>query len=168
MKLVLSENITKETYIDYIDEWKEHGELLIPSALNQDYETFLTCTEREKELNKKDLSSGRVPNDTYFLIEDNGYIIGAVNLRYEMTETLLKMGGHVSFGIRPLMRNKGYAFIMLKLAFNILRPMGMPRVLITCIRGHKSCQGTMKKVAAKLENSYELDGQVIDRYWVNL
>ncbi len=168
MKFVLSEDITKETYMDYIDEWRTQDEFLIPSTLNQTYEEFCALIESEKNLTKIDLSLGRVPNETYFLLEDNGYIIGAVNLRYEMTEELLKKGGHVSFGIRPAMRNNGYAFIMLKLAFNILRPKGMTRILITCTRGNKPCQVAMKKVGAKLENSYESDGKVIDRYWVNL
>lgn len=168
MKLVLSEYIVKETYNDYIKEWKEEKEILIPSTLNQDYDAFCTFIENEKNPSDESTLSGRVPNETYFLTEDNGYIIGAVNLRYEMTEVLLKKGGHVSFGIRPTMRNKGYAFIMLKLAFNILRPKGMTKILITCTRGNKPCLGTMKKVGAKLENAYEEDGQVIDRYWINL
>ncbi len=168
MKFVLSEDITKESYIDYINEWKAEGEPLIPSTLNQNYEEFCALTENEKHLTNNDLDPGRVPNETYFFIEDNGYIIGAVNLRYEITDVLLKKGGHLSFGIRPAMRNKGYAFIMLKLAFNILRPKGMSRALITCTRGNKPCQVAMKKVGAKLENSYELDGKVIDRYWINL
>ncbi|NLB20264.1 MAG: GNAT family N-acetyltransferase [Clostridium sp.] len=168
MKLVLSHEITKETYEDYIDEWKQEKEDLIPSTLNQDYNDFCILIEKEKSLEHVDPLQGRVPNETYFLVEDNGYIIGAVNLRYEMTEVLLKKGGHLSFGIRPAMRNKGYAFIMLKLAFNVLRPKGMTKILITCIRGNKPCQGAMKKVGAILENSYELDDYVIDRYWVKL
>ena len=168
MKLVLSQEITKENYDDYIDEWKKSKEVLIPSTLNQSYGDFCAFTKKEQSLDLKDAISGRVPNETYFLVEANGYIIGAVNLRYEMTEVLLKKGGHISLGIRPSMRNKGYAFIMLKLAFNIMRPKGMTKILMTCVRGNKSCQGTMKKVGAKLENSYEIDDYVIDRYWVNL
>lgn len=168
MKLVLFQDITKEAYQDYIYEWKQSHELLVPSTLNQGYEDLCDFTKKELELSGENKNTNRVPNETYFLIEDNGYIIGAVNLRYEMTEVLLKRGGHLSFGIRPAMRNKGYAFIMLKLAFNILRPKGMTKILITCIRGNKPCQGAMKKVGAKLENSYEQDGEVIDRYWVKL
>lgn len=167
MKFVLSDVITKEAYDDYIRDWNAQDETLIPSTLNQDYPSFCAFIAQEKEDLAKE-SSKRVPNETYFLIEDNGYIIGAINLRYEMTEVLLKKGGHISFGIRPTMRNKGYAFIMLKLAFNVLRPKGMTKALITCTRGNKPCLEIMKKISAKLENSYELNGQVIDRYWVNL
>lgn len=111
---------------------------------------------------------GMVRAETLFLIEDNGYIIGAINLRYAMTEDLLKLGGHLSFGIRPEERKKGYAFIMVKLALNRLRISGITRALVTITRDNKAAQKTIRKIGGKLENAYESKGTVIDRYWISL
>ncbi|WP_242694192.1 GNAT family N-acetyltransferase [Proteiniclasticum aestuarii] len=106
--------------------------------------------------------------ETLFLVEDNGYIIGAINLRYAMTDDLLKLGGHMSFGIRPEERQKGYAFIMVKLALNRLRTSGITRALVTITRDNKAAQKTIRKIGGKLENAYESNGTVIDRYWISL
>lgn len=111
---------------------------------------------------------GMVRAETLFLVEDNGYIIGAINLRYAMTEDLLKLGGHMSFGIRPEERKKGYAFIMVKLALNRLRISGITRALVTITRDNKAAQKTIRKIGGKLENAYESKGTVIDRYWISL
>lgn len=111
---------------------------------------------------------GMVRAETLFLVEDNGYIIGAINLRYAMTDDLLKLGGHMSFGIRPEERQKGYAFIMVKLALNRLRTSGITRALVTITRDNKAAQKTIRKIGGKLENAYESNGTVIDRYWISL
>lgn len=111
---------------------------------------------------------GLVRADTLFLVENNGYILGAINLRYAMNEDLLKFGGHMSFGIRPEERKKGYAFIMVKLALNILRTNGITKALVTITRDNKAAQRTIRKIGGKLENAYELKGTVIDRYWISL
>lgn len=111
---------------------------------------------------------GMVRAETLFLVEDNGYIIGSINLRYAMTEDLLRLGGHLSFGIRPEERKKGYAFIMVKLALNRLRISGITRALVTITRDNKAAQKTIRKIGGKLENAYESKGTVIDRYWISL
>lgn len=111
---------------------------------------------------------GMVRADTLFLVENNGYILGAINLRYAVNEDLLKLGGHLSFGIRPEERKKGYAFIMVKLALNILRINGITKALVTVTRDNKAAQQTIRKVGGKRENAYELNGTVIDRYWISL
>ncbi len=154
---------------EYIDSWRKENERISPSSCEISSLTFREWKESQLAMTKEEiLPQGMVRADTLFLVENNGYILGAINLRYVMTEDLLKFGGHLSFGIRPEERKKGYAFIMIKLALNILRTNGITKALVTITRDNKAAQRTIRKIGGKLENAYELQGNVIDRYWISL
>lgn len=154
---------------EYIDSWRKENERISPSSCEISSLTFREWKESQLAMTKEEiLPQGMVRADTLFLVENNGYILGAINLRYAMTEDLLKFGGHLSFGIRPEERKKGYAFIMIKLALNILRTNGITKALVTITRDNKAAQRTIRKIGGKLENAYELQGNVIDRYWISL
>lgn len=154
---------------EYIDSWRKENERISPSSCEISSLTFREWKESQLAMAKEEiLPQGMVRADTLFLVENNGYILGAINLRYAMTEDLLKFGGHMSFGIRPEERKKGYAFIMIKLALNILRTNGITKALVTITRDNKAAQRTIRKIGGKLENAYELQGNVIDRYWISL
>ena len=154
---------------EYIDSWRKENERISPSSCEISSLTFREWKESQLAMTKEEiLPQGMVRADTLFLVENNGYILGTINLRYAMTEDLLKFGGHLSFGIRPEERKKGYAFIMIKLALNILRTNGITKALVTITRDNKAAQRTIRKIGGKLENAYELQGNVIDRYWISL
>ena len=167
IKLVNITAIEEIRFIEYIDAWRNEEEVISPSSC--DMGTFSFQEWKDSQIAKsKENTQDQVKSDTLFLIEDNGYIFGAINLRYNLTEDLLKYGGHMSFGIRPEERKKGYAFIMIKLALNFLRINGVTKALITITRNNKSAQYTIRKIGGKLENAYESNGNVIDRYWIKL
>jgi len=154
---------------EYIDSWRKENERISPSSCEISNLTFREWKETQMTMAKEDMHpKGQVRADTLFLVENNGYILGAINLRYAMTEDLMKFGGHMSFGIRPEERKKGYGFIMIKLALNNLRINGITKALVTITRDNKAAQRTIRKIGGKLENAYELKGDVIDRYWINL
>ena len=51
---------------------------------------------------------GRVPA-TYWWIVDGDRYLGAITLRHELTDFLLRAGGHIGYGIRPSARGRGLA-----------------------------------------------------------
>lgn len=169
IKLVEIIAIDELQFQNYIDSWHNQKERISPSSCETGTISFQKWKEAQLILAQEDNHpAGMVRAETLFLIEDNGYIIGAINLRYAMTEDLLKFGGHMSFGIRPEERKKGYAFIMIKLALNRLRVNGITKALVTITRDNKPAQRTIRKIGGKLENAYESKGNVIDRYWISL
>lgn len=169
IKLVEIKDLNEVNYLSYISSWKEMNETLSPSSCDMGILSFSEWQKRELLLqNEETLPEGFVRAETLFLVEDNGYILGAINLRYAMTESLLRYGGHLSFGIRPEERQKGYAFIMVKLALNRLRMNGIKKALVTVKRSNKAAKNTVRKIGGTLENAYEEDGHVIDRYWIAL
>lgn len=155
--------------MEYLNSWRRQSEMISPSSCEIRHLSFSEWKKEQQMLQKEaTLPSGLVRADTLFLVEENGYILGAINLRYTMNDELLKFGGHMSFGIRPEERRKGYGFIMIKLAFNTLRGNGINRALITVSRDNKAAKNIVKKIGGVLENAYELKGNVIDRYWISL
>lgn len=169
IKLVGITEIDEKNFTEYIDSWHKLSENISPSSCDLKHLSFCEWKKEQQALQKDStLPEGLVRADTLFLIEENGYILGAINLRYTMNDDLLKFGGHMSFGIRPEERRKGYGFIMIKLAFNTLRSNGINRALITVSRDNKAAKHIVRKIGGRLENAYESKGSVIDRYWISL
>lgn len=46
-----------------------------------------------------DLPAGRVPQDTYWLVE-NGEFIGEISIRRSLNDALKLCGGHIGYGVR--------------------------------------------------------------------
>ena len=169
IKLVGITEIEEKHYLEYMEAWKRSNETLSPSISELNEMSFTAWKKylislQDNETKPQDM----VKAETLFLVEENGYIIGMTNLRYDLTPDLLKYGGHLSFGIRPEERGKGYGFIIVKLSLNVIMTHGIPRALITSKRENKAARNTIRKIGGKLENSYEQDGSVIDRYWIEL
>lgn len=169
IKLVDITEIDEKNFLEYIKEWKENHESIFPTVCEQNGKTYSDWIKPQFPLlNSETKSKDLIKSETFYLVEDNGYIIGAIDLRYDLTAEVLKHEGHLSFGVRPAERRKGYAFIMLKQSLNALRIHGVNKALITTNRDNKAAKNTIKKIGGKLENSYEMKGNVIDRYWVEL
>lgn len=81
---------------DDYDNWKNH--------IFEDFENA------EKGIN---LPSGYVPNETFWIVNENEYI-GTINLRWKLNDFLLKYGGHGGIVIRPKYRGGIYAYEALK------------------------------------------------------
>ena len=75
----------------------------------------------------------RVPGITYFTVrESDNKIVGMVNFRFYLKGKLLKIGGHIGYGIRPTERRKGLAKIQLYLTLLVAQKIGLDKVMIDC------------------------------------
>ena len=100
LKLVKASNEYCNQIKDMLDEWNAFGEKIIPSAICcLDYNDFeYYCNNLEV----KDTSDGLVPDSTFFCLdEERNIIVGAINIRHYLNETLLFNGGHIGDGVRP-------------------------------------------------------------------
>lgn len=138
-----TKNLEKE-YMDMIFEWKQSGEELIPWSLTLDINNFSlmikTLNGYRKGIN---LPDGFLACSTYWLVDKNNKILGAIDIRHELNDFLLFRGGHIGYGIRPLERRKGYSSLMLTLALKKCETIGLSKVLITCL---KSNIGSIKTI----------------------
>jgi predicted acetyltransferase len=61
------------------------------------------------------LPDGWVPSSTFWLLRDDGRLLGSSRLRHYLTGNLKYEGGHIGYDIRPSERQKGYGALILKL-----------------------------------------------------
>ncbi|GKU30518.1 acetyltransferase [Clostridium folliculivorans] len=160
----------KDAYNEMMVEWEEEKGHIYPGVIRRkgtDYSSWLETLElyRKRETCPPHLS----PSDTFFLVNENNSLLGAISIRHYLSEQLLKLGGHIGYGIRPTERRKGYATEMLKLALEKCRYMGIEQVLITCDKDNIGSSKTIIANNGVLENEIvEDNGNIVQRYWISI
>lgn len=134
-----------------------------PSMKFSDYVALLN--DNEKGLR---LPQGYVPATSLNAFLD-GKIVGRVSIRHELNDFLLKIGGHVGYGVLPEYRRKGYAKLMLQEALNYCKKLGINKVLVTCDDDNIGSIKTIESAHGILEN--KIDGgtgkPLKRRYWID-
>lgn len=157
-----------EDFIDVLNDHFQTKEDLMDKL--QDYECKEVIYSETKlldnELRNIDKRSMQRPAHTYFLIQEDKRIIGAINIRHDLNEYLFNFGGHIGYGIRPSERKKGYASLMLSMALPIAKELGINEVLITCDKNNIGSAKTIINNGGVLENEVSGDGEITQRYWL--
>ncbi len=115
------------------------------------------------------LPPGFVPSTDYWLIDD-GEFVGRVSIRHQLTEWLLKAGGHIGYQIRPSKRCRGYGTQILALVLPKARELGMTRVLVTCDETNIGSKKIIEANGGVLENVLDVGAGAPRklRYWIEL
>ena len=152
---------------EMMEEWTQTGENIVPYAIRRlDYRNFEYYLEN---LEVKDTSGGLVPDSTFFCLdEERNIFVGAVNIRHDLNEYLLRSGGHIGDGVRPSERRKGIATAMIALALEECRTLGNNRVLMVCDKANVGSARSIQKNGGVLENEILDDGVWEQRYWIDL
>ena len=108
-----------------------------------------------------------VKGSTYFLMNGKK-IIGMINIRHTLNDTLLIIGGHIGYSIRPTERRKGYVKIMLYLALKKCQKLKLSTVLITCDDDNIASFKTIESLGGILENKIKYKGNLIRRYFIDV
>lgn len=172
LKLVKPDIKYKKQFIEMMKEWEATGEKIIPYSIREaDYNHFENMIKHfENESNGIDISHNFVPATTLWGYDDSrNIIVGAVNIRHYLTESLLINVGHIGDGVRPSERRKGYATEMIKQALDFCKSLGINRVLMVCDKDNIGSAKSIQNNGGILENEvFSKDGQINQRYWINL
>ena len=157
----------KEQICEMLDEWHASGEQIVPHAIRkinrQNYDEY------PDRLEGTDPSDGRVPDSTFFCLDqDRNVIVGAVNIRHYLNESLLLNGGHIGDGVRPSERRKGIATRMIALALEECRKLGIKRALIICDKDNIGSAKSIINNSGVLANEVNVHGVTVQRYWIDL
>lgn len=108
-----------------------------------------------------------VENATFLALDTaKQKIVGIINIRYELTEFLQKVGGHVGYSTHPDFWNQGYATEMLSLALNKCDQLGMNKVLITCDKLNPASAKVIIKNGGEFDYELLYNDKMIQRYWI--
>ena len=146
----------KEEALEYIREHQEYNSNINGCGSLDDYvdnyEEWLVKLESYRSENP---SNGWVPSETYFLIrESDNKIIGMINIRLRLNETLIKHGAHIGYGIRPTERRKGYNKINLYLGLKVCREHNLEEVLLDANLSNPASWKTMEALGGTRIGEY--------------
>ncbi|MFE5319473.1 GNAT family N-acetyltransferase [Paenibacillus sp. NPDC056579] len=160
----------EKEYKSFYREWQDSGETMIPYVIRADPGDFAAMVRNLLDSERGErLPEGRVPDSTYWLVDEDRTVIGVVNIRHKLTEKLLQSGGHIGYGIRPSARRKGYATELLALALDQLRRFGVAKALVVCDEDNISSARTILRNGGIPDTDFvEEDGNVVKRFWIEL
>lgn len=122
--------------------------------------------QKLKAEHPKNLPKGRVPESTFWMIDEKDLYIGRIAVKHSLTKNLEKFGGHIAYDIRPSKRQKGYASKMLTLGLTEAHKLGLNKVLITCYKDNIASQKVIKKAGGYDQQENLVKGRWVLRYWV--
>lgn len=120
----------------------------------------------------KNLPYGWV-SGTYLWLVRRKQFIGEISIRHDLTDLLLRFGGHIGYRVRQDQRRRGYGTKMLALALDYIREIfGFHKVFITCDDNNVGSIKIIEKNGGilhdKVTNIIEGQERVTRRYWVDV
>ena len=132
-----------QSYTEAYDEYRQNGIQTYAFCDARAYNIFEKFDDYRHERN---LKPNRVGSDYYWLVdEDRNYFIGEISIRHRLNDDLKRYGGHIGYGIRFSEWNKGYGTMMLRLALEKAKFLGVNTVLITCDDDNHGSAKVMEK-----------------------
>lgn len=166
----------KNQIIDYVNEFALYNsETNGMGSLRKILEGYTfeqaleVCLRMQDEEYAKKL--GRCQSKTFLLIRENDdRIIGAINVRLNLPESMKQFGGDIGYGIRPTERRKGYNKINLYLGLIEAQKLGLDLVMLDCDVTNLGSVKTMQALDGKLERTEvdPSDGILTSVYWFDV
>ena len=157
---------------EMIDEWRadqernhtNHSPYVIFKNDYHDFDFYLEDLETEEPTDRK------VPDSVFFLLDiERNRLLGAVNIRHYLNDSLLCSGGHIGDGIRPSERGKGYGTEIIRLALIECKKLGINKVLMTCDKDNIASAKTIINNGGVLDSEFvNEEGEIEQRYWITL
>ncbi|MCW4458048.1 GNAT family N-acetyltransferase [Microbacterium sp. MPKO10] len=128
-----------------------------------DYVARVAAIERGEQL-----APGRVPA-AFRVAEIDGRIAGRVSVRFELTDYLADVGGHIGYGVVPRFRRRGVACALLRHGLDALAHRGVDHALVTCDDDNIASRGVIEKLGGHPDHGRPRavrDGEAKLRFWV--
>lgn len=137
--------------------WAERQPVLTPEG----YDAYLAFTRAEGDP-AVPAEPGRVKCSYFWILDDDGNLVGFLALRRSLNDFLLEQGGHIGYSVRPSRRREGHAGRALALSLGEAARLGLERVLVTCDETNVASRRTIERGGGRYEDSRE--GR--RRYWI--
>ena len=166
MRLVIPSKIYLKSYLETRDHEEQKGDdfvnAFVPDVLKK----------IEDARHGKNLPYGWV-SCTYLWLVKGEEFIGETSIRHDLTDGLLRFGGHIGYRIRHEKRRRGYGTKMLRLTLDYIREIfGFKKVLITCdddnLGSIKIIESNGGVLQDKITNFIDNREKITRRYWVDV
>jgi predicted acetyltransferase len=167
MKLIAPTKKYAESWQEAIKEFEaeeRRGFWNVPEK-PKEIEEYIQRTKDHSE--SKNLPDYWVPATTFWLMDKEEFV-GHVNVRHELNDHLLEIGGNIGYAIRPSARRKGYGMAILKLVLPKAKEVGLKKALVTCDESNPASKKIIEANGGELENIIPGDDGPKRRYWIEL
>ena len=170
-KLVKATDLPASKVMEFRQAFLSVGECSINGSRGlhhyKKYEEWLWLV---KECERPDNTLLGVQASTFFAVRADGVVVGCIELRHTLNESLAVIGGHIGFSVIPEERRKGYATEMLKQVLAVAKKTGIDKALLTCDTDNVASCKTVEKCGGKKEqeDAFVLDGEQYYKYWITL
>jgi len=159
----------EKEYIEMINDWEAYDKEKVPWFMHLSTLDFAAMVERLNGLSERiEKDEGFVENTTWWLINEENKVLGAINIRHRLNELFLNHGGQIGYGIRPSERRKGYGKEMFRLGLEACKEMGLERVLVCCDEKNESSKKTIVSNGGILYSKTIVDGETVLKYWFTI
>ncbi len=167
----------EEQAVNFIREFREYKSSIVGAGgLNRfvsneksDYDAWLLKLEQDRNCQ---ITENTCPTETFFLIRENdNKIVGVINIRLALNESLKKLGGHIGYSIRPTERGKGYNKINLYLGLLFCQEHGVKEIFMDCEKHNVASAKTIQALGGKLINEWFEDDKyhcIIQDYTIDV
>lgn len=161
----------KESYLQAIRAFQREGRYEYYN-LERLQDDFASHVEQERaRIHIENIDVYQVPETIYWLVEGDEFV-GRLELRHELNDHLMKVGGHIGYSIRPDRRKNGYGTTILRLGLEKACENGMERVLLTCDPDNVASRKIIEKNGGRFENRVDLTRDGIEyhklRFWIDV
>lgn len=108
-----------------------------------------------------------VVTDTFFAVNEEGRIVGIIDLRHTLND-FLKDFGNSGYSVRPTEWRKGYATEMLRQVKEVAKQAGMTELHMATFQDNIASVKTIVNNGGVLERSFEAEGKPADMYLIEL
>lgn len=155
----------KNAYLAHYDEIGIHGGAELACFDEANFDKWLDYVNAPVGTNL--FGYDKVADDT-FIIYQNNTVVGIVNIRYELNEFLLKIGGHIGYSTHPAFQGQGIAKNALAFGLSVLKDKQIDKALITCDDKNIGSSKVIESNGGILENVLPFNDKMIRRYWITL
>lgn len=161
-----------EQYNEMMAEWYADGGSRSPWFLDKpvtNIEEFAEFVRMLDNCEKGIVEEGFASSSSYFVLDEDGKMIGATSLRHYLTMEGYHSWGHIGYGVRPSERRKGYATRMLQMMLEQAKARNIYKVLLAAYEKNIGSWKTIEACGGVLENIVfeEGDDREIRRYWID-
>ena len=148
LKLVSPTPAYREQVLDYQREFREAGEHAFGTSSLDSAQTFEDWYQEVVNNSRQEtVQPGLVPANQYLgVVEETGEVVGMLNLRHYLNDSLLRFGGHIGYSVRKSQRRKGYAGALIRAVQEMLLSQGPVRLYAhvakrntPSLRTHSAC-----------------------------
>ncbi|HIS68324.1 MAG TPA: GNAT family N-acetyltransferase [Candidatus Gallacutalibacter stercoravium] len=169
MELITPDKRYYASYKEAIQEYRCHH---VDTYHFFDTEKYDIFQKIENYRTGRNLPAGYV-RATYLWLVDGDEFVGEISIRHSLTDSLMRFGGNIGYGVRYSRRNSGAGTFMLSKALTYAKEViGLTRVLITCDEDNLGSARVIEKnggvLQDKIINTIEGVERITKRYWIRL